>query len=897
MIERLYRWLLRLAPHDFRERFGSEVLQTARALDAEPKRRQTVGILRAFWDVLVTAFVLPREMAGDRAGRSRMRGPAITRDLSYAWRGLAREPGFTIFVVTTLALGIGANAAMFGLADRLLIRGPAHVHEAGRVVRLYSTAQPPGMRSFTTSGFGYVTYDLLRRGASAFDGVATCAINEGVWGQGAEARQVQLGFASADLFPLLGVVAHRGRFFSQAEDVPDGARRVAVISYGGWREWFGGAAEIIGRTLTLNDERYEVIGVAPRGFTGPQLGRVDFWVPGSLLGARVTQNFTTTWTAQWTQIVGRLKPEVTFEQAGLDATAVHRRGYAGDDDSDRRATLTVASLRANDSGSEATELRVLRWLTGVSALVLIIACANVANLMLARGVRRSREVAIRAALGAGRWRLVRLLLMEAMLLATAGAAGGLAVAWVIGDVARRTLFTPVEWISSSVDARVMAVSAALAIGVGLLVGVLPALRSSRTDITEALKAGVREGGGRRARLRTALTVVQAAVSVLLLVGAGLFVKSLWQISRLDLGIDADRVLVVEVTRPGLARVPAGPARDAERLRRRMFLIEALDRVRAIPGVEAAGVAHGMPFGNRFTIKVRVPGSETMPTLSTGGPSLSAVTAGYFEAVGTAIRRGRGFTADDRADSEPVAIVSEQMARTVWPEGDPLGSCLLIGDGTPPCARVVGVAQDTHRSRLREEPVMHYYIPAGQEIRLGFGGPALLVRSADPWRLGPDLRRLMTDLDPQVTYVRAETMQARIDPQMRPWRLGATVFLISGLLALVVAGIGIYSVMSYLIAGRRHEFGVRLALGATAADIVRLVMRGSLLMAAMGVAIGELAAASLARLAEPLLFDTSPRDPIVFGTIGALLLLVAVAATLAPARRVLRVSATEALRAE
>jgi len=904
MVERLYRILLRILPREFGDRFGSEMLETARAIDAEPCRRP-LRALRAAIDAIRTAILLPREMLdADRTsnvGRRQAAGDRralLSQDLRFAWRGLRREPGFALFVGATLALGIGANAAMFGIADRLLLRGPEHVEDASRVVRLYSSEQPPGMRASTTPWFGYVTYDLLRQGATTFEGVATYAVNDGVWEHGADARQVRVGFASADLFPLLGVAPIRGRFFTAEEDSPRGAERVAVISYGVWRDWFGGAEAIPGRTLTLNGERYHVIGVAPTGFTGPQLGRVDLWIPGNLLGARMTPDFTTSWNAQWVQIVGRLKPGVTFEQAGHDATAVHRRGYTGQDHWSRNATLTVASLRANDAGTEATELRVLRWLTGVAALVLVIACANVANLLLARGMRRGREMAVRAALGAGRMRLVRLLLVESLLLAAGGAAAGLLVADLVGDAARQTLFTSIEWTSSPVDARVLAISAALAIVTGVSIGLLPALRSSRTSLSETLKAGVRAGGGRRSRLRTALTVIQAAVSVLLLVGAGLFVKSLWQIGRLDLGIDPDRVLVAEVARPSLARVPAGTAREAERLRRHRFLVDALDRVRARPGVEAASVAHGMPFGNRFSLKVRVQGRETMPTLSTGGPSLSAVTSGYFDTVGTRVLRGRAFTAEDREGSEPVAIVSEQMARTVWPDADPLGGCLLIGgDGTPPCARVVGVAEDTHRSRLREDPVMHYYIPAGQEIRLGFSGPVLLVRSADPLRLVADLRRLMSDRDSSVTYVSAETIQARIDPQMRPWRLGASVFLISGLLALVVAAMGIYSVMSYLIADRRHEIGVRMALGATAGHIMWLVLRGSFLMAALGVAIGEAAAAVLGGQVAPLLFDTSPRDPFVFGAIGGLLLIVAMAATLAAARRARRVSALEALRAE
>ena len=902
MVERLYRVLLRFLPKEFGDRFGAEMIETARAIDAEPRRHLRRAAPAAV-DAVRTAVVLRRELSSStrparlRGGAERSGLLSTGQDLRFAIRGLRREPGFTLFVCLALALGIGANATMFGLADRLLIRGPEHLRDSSRVVRLYSTTQPPGMRQFTTSSFGYVTYDLLKRAATTFEDVAMYAVNDGVWGQGAEARQIHVGFGSADLFPLLGVVPYRGRFFHAAEDSPGGAMRVAVISQGAWLDWLGGSDDVIGRTVTLNDERFEIIGVAPPGFTGPQLGRVDVWVPGNLLGARMMANFTTSWNAQWTHIVGRLKDGATFEQAGQDATHVHRSGYTGEDVADRNATLTAAPLRANESGSEATELRVLRWLTSVAALVLVLACANVANLFLARGVRRAREVAIRAALGASRLRLARLLMIEALLLAFGGASAGLLVAVSVGGVARRTLFTPVEWTSSPVDARVVIVAAALAVIVGLLVGILPALRSTRSDVTGALKAGVREGGGQRSRLRTVLTVIQGAVSVLLLVGAGLFVKSLWQISRLDLGIDPDRVLVVELTRPVLSRVPAGSARDAERLRRRMFLVDSLDRVRALPGVEAAAVAHGMPFGNRFSVKVRVPGRDTMPTLSTGGPSLSAVTASYFEAAGTAIRRGRAFTAGDGTATEPVAIVSEQMARTVWPNGDPLGSCLLIGDDAPPCARVVGVAEDTHRSRLREDPVMHYYIPVGQEIRLGFGGPVLLVRSVDPLRLVPDLRRLIAALDADVTYVRADTIQARIDPQVRPWRLGATVFLITGLLALVVAGIGMYSVISYLIAGRRHEFGVRLALGATAGDILRLVMRGGLLMAVAGVAIGELAAAMLAPVAAPLLFDTSPRDPLVFGSIAALLLMVAAAASFAPAKRALRVSAVEALRTE
>jgi predicted permease len=898
MIERLYRLLLAVLPREFRDRFGTEVLETARAVDRDrrPGLRQTA---RALTDAVALPFALRAELRRERRGipaRRKVPMESFARDLRFAVRALRREPGFVVFVCATLALGIGANAAMFGIADRLLFRGPTHVRDASRVVRVYSTEQPPGMRTFTTSGFGYVTYDLLRHHSATFDQVATYAINNGFAGQGADARAARIGFVSADLFPLLGVGAVRGRVFTDEENAVTGAARVAVLGHSAWREWFGADEGVLGQTVVLNDERYVVIGVAPAGFTGPELGRVDVWVPGHVVSARITPDWMTSWNSQWLQIVARLKPGVTFAQAGEDATGVHRRGYTGGDATSAAARLSVASLRANSAGAEAMELRILRWLTAVAIVVLLIACANVTNLLLARGVRKAREVAIRAALGAGRFRLARLLLLEALLLALGGAALGLVAALAVGTAARQALFANVEWTSSPVDLRVLVVSTAMALAVGVIVGVIPAIRSSRTNLNTALKTGVRDGGGRRSRLRTGLTVVQAALSVVLLVGAGLFVRSLWNIRSLDLGIDPDRVLVIEVSRTSLAQFPAGPARDAERARRRTSLLDSLDRIRAVPGVERAGIAVGMPFGNRFTVKLRVPGRETLPTLKSGGPSISAVTADYFETVGTAIRRGRAFTPADGAGTEPVAIVSETMAQTIWPGADPIGQCLLIGDGTPPCSRVVGIAENTHRSRLQEDPVMHYYVPVGQET--GFGGAVLLVRGKGTFgRVIPELRRTLTAMDQTITYISAQTVDAQVDPQRRPWRLGATVLALSGLLALLVAGTGIYSVLSYLIADRRREIGVRLALGATTSDVVRLIVRDSLAMAVAGILLGELLALSLGGLVEPLLFRTSPRDPLVYVAIGLLLTGVALLASLPPALRARRIPALEALRAE
>ena len=900
MLEHLQRVALGLLPRDFRDRFGPEMLAAARAVDAERPRRPG-RLLRAVADVAVTPLALRRDLRREaRATHAPKEAPMVLaswlRDLRWAVRGLGREPAFTAFCTITLALGIGANTAMFGIADRLLLGGPTGVRDANRVVRVYATTQVSGLREFTTDGFGYVSYAALREGTHAFSALATSAVEDDVMGRGAEARRVRVDYATASLFPLLGVQAERGRFYDDFEDVPAATARVAVLSDAAWRTVFGAADDAVGRTILLNDEPFTIVGVAPRGFTGPQFGPVDLWVPGGVLGARVTSDWTTSWNAQWLTIVGRLKPGVTSDQAGEDVTAAHRRAYTGDDNDMRAARFFVASLRADDAGTESTDLRVLRWLTVVSALVLLIACANVTNLLLARGMRRAREVAVRAALGAGRARLVRLLLLEALLLALGGAALGLFVAWQVGASARAVLFASVAWSSPPVNGRAFVAATLLAAAAGLLIGIVPALRATRSDLAGALKSGVREGGGRRSRLRTSLTVAQAALSVVLLVGAGLFVHSFWTAYTLDVGFDPDRVTVIDASRPSMSHFPAGPARVAERLRRRDFFVNVLDRVRALPGVEQAGVAVGTPFGNRFTIGLRVEGRDALPRLPGGGPSVSAVTAGYFETMGTRIVRGRAFTPDEHAGTTPVAIVSELMADTIWPGADPLGTCLYIGDGAPPCARVVGIAENTYTDRLREDPVMHYYVPLGQES--GFGGAVLLVRrTAGGTAPVAEIRRLLAGLDSTIGYVSDETLRSRIDPQLRPWRIGATVFALSGLLALVVAGIGLYSVTSYLIADRRHEIGVRLALGASAGHVTRLVLGGSVAMAMIGVVLGEAVAWSLGGLAAPLLFQTSPHDPLVFGTVGGVLLTVAVLASVGPARRARGVSALEALRAE
>ncbi len=823
---------------------------------------------------------------------------SAAQDLRFVARSLRREPVFAGFVVLTLALGIGANAAMFGVVDRLLLRGPEHVRDPERVVRLYLTDHPPGMRQYTTGTLGYVSYEVLRAGTHSFDGLAVYNRNDVTMGRGAEAQELRASYVTAGFFPLLGVRPILGRFFGAQEDATTGAQPVAVISYGLWQRAFGRSPQVLGSTVAIGDEPYAVVGVAPKGFTGPELGRVDLWLPMSILGPRVTpgQDWTHAWNAQWLGVIGRLKPEITREQAGADATAAHRRAY-GDNPSGSftaEARLTLAPLGANERGEEPGETTVSRWLVGVTLVMLLIACANVVNLLLARAVRRRREVTVRIALGVGRWRLVRLLLAESVSLAVAGSVAGLAIALVLASLVRAVLLPDIEWTAAPVDGRVLALAIGMALITGVVIGLVPALRAARADVATGLKAGVREGGGQRSRLRSGLMVAQAALSVVLLVGAGLFVRSLWNVRALDLGLEPDRVLAVDIHWPSMGRITDPDARLRERARQADFYQRAMARLQRLPGVEHAALTIGMPFQSSFGLGLRVPGRDSLPRLPGGGPNISAVTADYFATMGTRLLRGRTFTPQDRAGSERVAIVSDVMARTIWPEQDPLGECLLIND--QPCARIVGVVADARRFRLREDPHMHYYVPLGQET--GIGGTMLLVRPlGNPEAFAGTVRRALLEMDPELGYVEAQSLQQIIDPQVRPWKLGAAVFGLAGVLALVVAAVGLYSVLSYLVEQRTQEIGVRMALGARVGNIVRLVLRDSVGMTLLGITIGAVGALIGGRFLQPLLFEASPSDPSVFATVALSLTVVAVIAGVLPAWRANRVDPMEALRAE
>lgn len=824
-------------------------------------------------------------------------------DLRYAARGLARAPLFTAFAVLTLALGIGANAAMFGLVDRLLLRGPAHVREPERVVRLYWRLRQPAGEVTTSAAMDPRVYANLLAESRAFTGLAmhTDASRRTLLGVGPDARLVASARATASLMAVLGTRPVLGRFFTPDEQEADEPPDMVVLGHGLWQTEFGGDSSIVGRTVAVSARPHTVVGVAPPGFTGASLERVDVWLPlpapTGAAGRRWGRGYST-----GPMLVGRLRPGVTPEAAELDATGAYRRTYDGGEARFADGAISVAPLSYGPDGTEAPAPRIARWLAGVATVVLLVACANLINLLLARGVQQSRELAVRRALGAGRARLVRLLLTGSLLLAALGGIAGLAVAAGLSVLVRRILIPHVDWTGGAVDGRVLLVSLAAAITCGLAIGLLPARAAARTDVATALRAGAGAGGGRRAGVRLTLVAAQAAFAMLLLVGAGLFVRSLDHVRRLDLGVEPARVVVLSPRWPRLAPEASEAETAREQRRRERVLHDAVTQVAALPTVERAAAAVGIPFGSSYALRLRLPGRDSLPRLSGGfgDPDVSAVSAGYFATVGTRLLRGRVFgAADGAADgaaSAPVAVVSATMARVLWPGADALGQCLLIGDAAD-CTRVIGVVQDARRGRLREDPIMRYYVPLGQLAQLT--GSELLVRprGGDPEAAIPALRAALRRVDPSILFMDAEPLQRRLDPQTSTWRVGALAFGLFAGLALLVAAVGTFSVVAYVVAQRRHEFGVRLALGASPARLVTLPLRGVIGATGAGLVLGTLAAVLLGPVAEPLLFETDARDPLVLGGVATLLAVVAAVASVVPALRTRRVDPVAALRAE
>jgi predicted permease len=787
---------------------------------------------------------------------------------------------------------------MFGIVDRLLFRPPAMLASPERVHRIYLMRTFDG-KTNAQGNIVYRRYEELAKWTSTLDLAATYNPMSIAVGTGEAARERRVGAASASMWAFFDAKPVIGRFFTAEEDRAPTGSKVVVLSHAFWESEYGSNRNVLGKTIHLGPSVYTIIGVAPRGFAGLGIQTPVAFAPvtaiavdqfAGFLGPK--RSYHNTYNFTWAEMYVRRKPGVSLDVATADLTAAYQRSYAAQVDESKSTTpaaitkphVLAAPVQLERGPNQGQASKVALWLSGVAAVVLLIACANTANLLLARALRRRREIAVRVALGISRSRLFAQLLVESVLLAIFGAAVGLTIArWGSGAM-RAALLPAVEWTTSIADGRLLLFSAIVSLVAGVLAGIAPAIQSGGGDVASALKSGGREGALHRSRLRTGLLIMQAALSMTLLVGAGLFVRSLRNVHAVRLGYDADRVMFVDLRLRGLTLDSSGNASLRDQL---------AERARGIPGVEHAARGVTVPYYMTWNDDLFVEGIDSVS--KRGDFLLQAASPGYFETMGTRILRGRGITVDDRAGAPPVMVVSQSMARALWPGQEALGKCVRVSADTAPCRAVVGIAEDVRADKLDAAPNNHYYMPIAQ---FGPSRGGIFVRTRrDAASEVASVRRELQRVMPGAAYVAITPMSDIVEPVMRSWRLGATMFSVFGGVALVLAAIGLYSVIAYNVTQRTHELGVRVALGAQARDVIGLVVREGLRVAIVGVVLGGVIAFYAGRWIGPLLFKVSPKDPVVFTTVVVTLLLVAVAASWWPALRASRVDPNAALRAD
>jgi predicted permease len=882
-----------VAPADDADALVEELLdEYAREISRRGERAARLWFareaLRSLFPIFMRRVVLATRRPHSR-GTMRHRFEAILFDVSYATRQLRRAPGFTITVLLAFALGIGANATMFGIVDELMFRPPAHVRAPNEIVTLVAGTAQGGFGQRTSN---YPVFAALRDHSAAFSQVAAVADLSVPFGRGERAANLDGLLVSASYFPLLGVAPARGRFFRQDEDVAPIGAPVAVISHAFWQRQFSGSASALGATLQLGARQFTVIGVAPRDFTGLGYAAPDVWLPISSGGAMqwLGKQWTTQSIATWLRIYARTKSDVPLTAAAADAMRVAREAAPDAFFTQTGWTFQARPIMAARSEEQGASTSVATLLATMSLVVLLIACANVANLLLARGIRRRREMAVRLALGVTRRRLIEQLLTESVLLAALGGVAAIVVANWGGVLARRLLLGDLALNGSVLDPRVLVFTAVVALLVGVFTGLVPALQASRAEVFSTISASGNRGGARRTRAQSALLAVQAALSLVLLLGAGLFGRSLIAINALRMGVDVDRVLVGSMNLRSIGR----PAAEADAV-----FTRALEQVAGAPGVASAAIATTIPFGPSYGQDVGVMGRDSVHHYTT---MYNIVTPNYFRTLGAAVLGGRDFSDGDREAAPRVIMVNEIFARRAWGHENPLGRCLRIGSDSLPCATVVGVVENVRRQSIFEDSSNFVYLPLAQ-ARAWLSARLIVARAAgaagDHALVAEAVRHAMQTAAPELPF--ADVRLVKNEPVVRhetlPFRLGATMLGVFGVLALLLAAVGVYGVISYDVGQRTREIGVRMALGARAADVASLVLRDGLRVVAIGGVIGAGIALAAGDVLRPLLYDTSPRDPVVLAGVAALLLVVATLACLLPARRAMRVDINTAIREE
>ena len=810
------------------------------------------------------------------------------KDLRYAFRMLRRTPGFTLVALASLAIGIGANTAIFSLVNAVLLR-PMPVDDPESLVAVYTTDENnPG--NLPVSDLNYRDW---RAATSVFTDMAAVSFSQvNVQLGGGEALQVPAQVVSGNYFDVIALRMQAGRGFHPAEDAGPGAGPVAVISWPFWQQQLGADPNAVGQVITVNRTPFTIVGITPRTFTGTfAIGAPAMWTPLSMHAVVQPQ---ITWHGQRRGLFifpfARMKPGVTVEQARENLAAVMANLSHFTENKGRSATA-VALLEARVDPNGQGQLQALsRILLIVVGIVLVIACANLANLLMARASKRRREIAVRLAIGADRLRIVRQLLTESLLLSVTGGALGLALAnWLVRVLTAtdNVLPFPIDDTGLVLDPRVLAFTIGVSMLTGILFGLAPALQASRTDVSGAIKQESLPGGDGRGWLRKSLVAAQVALCVVSLVAAGLFLRSLRETVRIDPGFETGGVatLTLNLGREGY---------DAER--GGVFYRQLLERAMALPGAEAAAFTQSLPLGGTaFMRTVFLPDTDTTARDRQLVP-VNTISPGYFATTGIPILRGRDFENRDAPGAPSVAIVNETMARRFFPDQDPIGKRFtFFGEDAP--TEIVGLVKDSKVGGLAEEPTALIYEPIYQDYS-SFG--SLMVRLASTAAAPPAaLRALVTSLDSGMTVLDIGALQDQVEGAVTGQRTLTIVVSLVGAVALLLASIGLYGVASYWVGMRTREIGVRMALGARPGGVLALVLRQSMVVVAVGLGIGVLAAAALtwaigAEL-QTFLVNTTPGDPSTFVITALVLSAVALAACFTPARRAARIDPLRALR--
>lgn len=874
---RAWRLLRALLPSDFARRYADDVFEThvARA------RRRGTGPFRFWIDVTVDVLVTATQM---RLQSLKVQVPRFSRedmDVRYAIVSLSRARVFSTTVIVALGLGIAATATLFTLTDRLLLRPAEHLERPNELRRVFIYGMSIFMRERAyMQALSYPDYVDLEK-TRGFTSLAAYAPRSITVGEPGRSQAAKIEMASASYFPTLGVRPLHGRFFIAADDQV-GAPLVAVLSHAYWRSHFGGDERAIGQTLRIGKGVYTIVGIAPPGFSGVDVARVDAWLPfRAANGIEAGSGWTTARNWYWFAAVARLDTTAPVRVAA-QATLEYRRGRQSVNGNDSTAEVVLASVIDGRGPRPSDEAKVAPALTALALMVLLLSCANVANLVLTRGIQRRRAFAIQTAIGLSRRRLVIQSLAEVAILASIGGVLALAITMVATPLLFQTLL-PNATVPQGLSLRLAAVMVAIVGITALVAGLVPALRSTNVDAFEALRF-TRESR-RGASARQGLLFAQALLCTLLLAGAGMFVKSLERARHRDLGVDTASLAVQMELMDG-SRFSTSVATAS---------YAPLERIRALPGVAAAGVTSIPPFYGNWGITLRTD-RDTVPDGATG-PFYYGAGGGFFEAIGLRVLQGRALTdADDRVGAARVAVVNQSLARLAFGSVNPVGRCLYV-EKSKACTQVVGVVEDVLASIRADRPNQVAYLPPHHaDIDLAAG--TLIVRaSGNLTSIIDEIRRATIESRSDIRMVDVKPIGTFLDAQLRSWKLGATLLTTFAALAVLVAVAGIFSALSFEVAQRRFELAVRSALGASAGALIRTSTARALIMCGSGALVGLAVAALASSRLERLLFQVSPMEPGVYGPVSVLMLVAIMLAAAIPAWRALRADPRSALQAE